>query len=44
MIAAYDKEKDSGIVKRLMPGMLAERDRMQRTKAAFSMGHAGPVA
>ncbi len=40
LIAAYNEEKDSDVVKRLMLVILVERDEMQRTKAALSLGRA----
>ena len=38
LITAYNKEKDSDVVKRLMLVILVKRDEMQRTKAALSLG------
>ena len=40
LIAAYNREKDSDVVKRLMLFILVERDGMQRTKTALSLGRA----
>ena len=35
LIAAYNREKDSDVVKRLMLVILVERDGMQRTKPRY---------
>ena len=40
LIAAYNREKDPDVVKWLMLVILVERDGMQRTKAALSLGRA----
>ena len=40
LITAYNREKDSDVVKRLMLVILVERDGMHRTKAALSLDRA----
>ena len=40
LITAYNREKDSDVVKRLMLVILVERDGAQRTKVALSLGRA----
>ena len=40
LITAYNEEKDPDVVKRLVLVILVERDEMQRTKAALSLGRA----
>ena len=40
LIVAYNREKDSDVVKRLMLVILVERDGMHRTKAALFLGRA----
>ena len=40
LITAYNREKDSDVVKRLMLVILVERDGMYRTEAALSLGRA----
>ena len=40
LIAAYNREKDSDLVKRLMLVILVERGGIHRTKAALSLGRA----
>ena len=37
LITAYNRERDSDVVKRLMLVILVERDGMHRTKAALSL-------
>ena len=44
LIAAYNKEKDSDVVKRLMLVILVERDGMQRTKPRYPWAVPGPGA
>ncbi len=40
LITAYNEEKDPDVVKWLMLVIPVERDEMQRTKAALSLGRA----